>query len=139
MHTSARKEAEFIHTELAKQVQAGNVAVFPLEAVTFLKNLWLLPVVFIPQVRRRPRLIYDFTWSGLNKTSKRLAPMEAMRFGGAPQRILKQVLTADPRLGPVYLNKLDLADAYMRLGVGMEDFPSSPSSSPRITPATHSW
>ena len=50
--------------------------------------------------------------------------MEAMRFGGAPQRILKQVLTADPRLGPVYLNKLDLADAYMRLGVGMEDFPS---------------
>ena len=38
-HTSARKEAEFIHTELAKQVQAGHVAILPLEAVTFLKNL----------------------------------------------------------------------------------------------------
>ena len=29
-HISTRKEVEFIHTELAKQVQSGNVAVFPL-------------------------------------------------------------------------------------------------------------
>ena len=41
--------------------------------------------------------------------------MEAMRFGDALQRILKQVLTANPRLGPVYLSKLDLADTYMIL------------------------
>ena len=27
MHTSDQKEAEFIHTELAEQVQAGHVAV----------------------------------------------------------------------------------------------------------------
>ena len=50
--------------------------------------------------------------------------MEAMRFGGAIQRILKQLLTADPRLGPVYLSKVDLADAYMRLWVSMEDVPT---------------
>ena len=65
-HTSANKEAEFIHTELAKQVQAGHVAVFPSEAVTTLHNLWLLSVAVIPQFGRRPRLIFDFTWSGLN-------------------------------------------------------------------------
>ena len=105
-HTSARKEAEFIHTESAEKVQAGHVAVFPLEAVTSLQNLWLLPVLVIPQVGRRTRLVFDFTWSGLNKTSERLDPMEAMRFGGAIQHILKQVLTADPRLGPVYLSKV---------------------------------
>ena len=29
-HAFASKEAEFIHAELAKQVQAGHVAVFPL-------------------------------------------------------------------------------------------------------------
>ena len=50
--------------------------------------------------------------------------MEAMRFGGALQRILKQVLAADLRLGPVYLSKADLADAYMRLWVRTEDVPS---------------
>ena len=44
-----------------------------------------------------------------------------MRFGGVLQCILQQVLTANPRLGPVYLSKVDLADAYMRLWVRMED------------------
>ena len=85
--------------------------VFPLEEVTYLKHLWLLPVTVIPQVGRRPLMIYDFIWIGINKTSKCLAPAEAMRFGGALQRILKQVLAADLRLGPVYLSKVELADA----------------------------
>ena len=47
-----------------------------------------------------------------------------MCFGGALHRILKQVLTTNLRLGPVYLSRLDLADAYMRLWVRMEDVPS---------------
>ena len=101
--------------ELVKQVQAGHVAVSPLETVTALQNLWLSPVAVTPQVGRRPRLIFYFTWSGLNNIAERLSPMEAMRFGDALQRILKQVLTANPRLGPVYLSKLDLADTYMIL------------------------
>ena len=32
-HASVVKETEFIHTELSEQVQAGHVAVFPLEVV----------------------------------------------------------------------------------------------------------
>ena len=40
-HASASKEADFIHAELADQVQAGYVAVLPLEAVIALQNLWL--------------------------------------------------------------------------------------------------
>ena len=98
------------------------MAVFTLEAFTLLKNLWLSPVAVIPQVGRRPQLIYYFTWSGLNKTSKLLAPTEAMRFGGALQRILEHELTANLSLSPVYLNKVDSADAYMRMWVRMEDF-----------------
>ena len=38
-HTSTIKEAESIHAELSKQVQAGHMAVFPLEAVNALHNL----------------------------------------------------------------------------------------------------
>ena len=45
---SALKEVEFIHTELAKKVQAGHVAVFPLEAVNAIQKLWLSPVALIP-------------------------------------------------------------------------------------------
>ena len=43
--------------------------------------------------------------------------MEAMRFGGALLRILKQVLTIDLRLRPVYPSKVDLAYAYIRFCV----------------------
>ena len=46
-----------------------------------------------------------------------------MCFGGALQRILGQVLTAEPRIRPVYLNKLDLQNAYMTLLVIMEKRP----------------
>ena len=82
------------------------MAVFFLEAVHALHNLWLAPVVVIPQVGRRPRLIFDFTWSGLNKAYKHLVPMETMRFVGTLYFILRQVLTSDPRLVPVYLSKV---------------------------------
>ena len=60
-HASFIKKEEFIHTDLAEQVQAGHVAVLPLEAITALQNMWLSPVAVIPQVRRRQRLILDFT------------------------------------------------------------------------------
>ena len=60
--------------------------------------------------------------------------MEEMRFGGALLRILKQALTAHPRLGPVYLSKVNLEDTYMRLWVRMEDFPSVAFLVPKKTP-----
>ena len=72
---SAKKGVEFINTDLGDQVQAGHVTVLPLEAVNYLHKLWLSPVAVIPQVGRRPRLILDFTLSGLNEVSKMLAPI----------------------------------------------------------------
>ena len=110
--------------DLAEQVQARHVDFFPLEAVMSLHNLGLSTVAGIPQGGTRPHLIFDFTWSGLNKSTKLLSPMEVMRYGGVLHRILKQALTADPRLCPFYLIKVDLDDVYTRLWVRMEDIPS---------------
>ena len=66
---------EFIHAELAKQVQVGHVAIFHLEMVLALHNLYLYPVAVIPQLGRRPRLILDFTWGELNEETIFLAPI----------------------------------------------------------------
>ena len=60
--------------------------------------------------------------------------MEARRFVGALQRILRQSLTADLLLGPLHLSKVDLADSYMRLWVRMEVFPSGAFLFPKKTP-----
>ena len=61
--------------------------------------------------------------------------MEEMRFSGALQSILKQVLTVDLRLGPVYLNRIYLVDAYMRLWVRMEDVLSVAFLIPKENPS----
>ena len=35
--------------------------------------------------------------------------------------MIKRILEAEPRLGPVYLSKVDLVDEYMHLWVCIED------------------
>ena len=95
------------------------MAILPLEEVTDLQNMWIYPAVVVPQVGRKPRLIFDFTWSGINKIAEYLPPMKEISFEGALLRIIKQVLTADPCIGPVYISKVHLVDAYMRLWVRM--------------------
>ena len=82
-YASANKEAECINTELFEQVQAGHVAISPLEVFNALHNLWLSPVTVKPQVGRRLRLIFNFTWSELNDVSKGLPPIESISFRGA--------------------------------------------------------
>lgn len=88
-----------------------------------LPGLWLLPVASIPQDGRRNRLIYDFTRSGLNEAVDLLAPSEAMLFGLAFPRLLQAVLSADPAYSPVFMSKVDMSDAYMRVWVRPEDIP----------------
>ena len=68
-----------------------------------------------PLMGRRPCLIFDFIWSGLNAATTHTAPEEVMLFGGTLHRITKRVLLADPNIGPVYLGKVDMDYTYMRL------------------------
>ena len=100
------------------------MAVFPLAIVLNLPNLWLSPVAVVAQEGRHPRLILDFTWSGLNKSTSCKDPEEVIRFEGTLHRIIRHVLTSDPCLVLVCLGKFDLADAYMRFWVQIEDTPS---------------
>ena len=72
-HSSATKETTFVRKELQEQAQAGHIALFPLRAVRKLPKLWLSPLAAIPQRGRKPRLIYDFSWSGLNDAVTQVA------------------------------------------------------------------
>ena len=57
-----------------------------------------------------------------------------MRFGKALYRVIDCILTAPPKIGPTFLNKVDLADAYMRIWVRLEDIPSVAFLVPKATP-----
>ena len=82
-HSYVTKETTFVRTELQEQSQAGHILLFPLRAVRHLPRLWLSPLGAIPQQDRKPRLIYNFSWSGLNEVVTQVAHKEAMLFGKA--------------------------------------------------------
>ena len=66
-------------------------------------------------------MIYNFTWSGLNTSTVRLARQEATCFGNILKHNIWSVLEADPTLRLVCLSKVYLSDAYMRLWFRMKD------------------
>jgi hypothetical protein len=71
-----------------------------------------LPLGAVPQHDRRPRLINDLSFSGVNKATIPRAPKHSMQFGRALERLLHNVRHANPKFGPVYLNKIDVADGF---------------------------
>ena len=114
-HLSATQEVEFFHQELAKQIQAGHIMVSPWDTIAHLDNLWIYPVVALPQDGSQPYLIVYLMRSGLNADVTMQAPQEAMCFRGTLNRVSKCLLMPEPRLGPIYLSKVDLTDAHIRL------------------------
>ena len=82
------------------------------------------PPGVVPQRERRPHWICDYSWWGVNAdTTLPLAAMEAMQFGHALNRILREILLADPALGPVHLIKLDISDGFYHIAVNIDDIP----------------
>eukprot|EP00957_Ditylum_brightwellii_P006441 488951-Ditylum_brightwellii.AAC.1 len=47
-----------------------------------------------------------------------------MQFGTASKRLVWQITQANPKLGPIQLQKVDLSDAYMRVWLRIKDVPS---------------
>ena len=86
-------------------MQEGNVAIFLVKEIETTPKLWLYLKPVTTQVGRRPPLIFDLNWSGMNESTISLDPMEEMHFDVALQHILKQVFLEEPCLGQVYIRE----------------------------------
>ena len=104
-------------------VEKGFLIVLLLEDAVGLNVLRLSPAGLIPQRYRRDRIFIEYTCSGVNEATRRLAP-DSMQFGHALQRILQRMYDADPRHGPMYMKKVDVADGFYRVCLAPEDVPS---------------
>ena len=114
-HPSTKAYAEFIHSEMTDMRKKGMFIVLPYDSVRNLPSLRLSPLGCVPQRERRPRIINDYTFSGVNPGSLKLAPPEAMQWGRTLNRVLWYILNADSRHGPVLLSKTDLSDGFYQL------------------------
>lgn len=138
-HKSAIEHSEFLDDEMATMVAKGQWMVLPYSMVREMEGVRIAPIGVVPQHDRRPRTIVDYTFYQLNAETVLLAPAEAMQFGRTLQRVLQAIVRADPRHGPVYMCKVDIADGFYRLHLAPGDiphlgvsFPPAPDGTPLV-------
>jgi hypothetical protein len=122
-HKSAKDHSAFLHTEMADMIDKNQWLVFPFSQVRNLPNLRVSPIGVVPQRDRRPRTIVDYSYSGINQETCPIAPTDAMQFGTALQRVIEDIVNANPRFGPVHLCKVDIDDGFYRVGIRPADIP----------------
>ena len=113
-HRSTQNNIPFVRDEFADMVSAGQWLVLPYSVVRLLPNLRLSPTGLVPQRDRRDRLIVDYSFSGVNQDTLSDAP-DSLQFGYALPRLIQKLQRADTRCGPIFLAKIDVADAFMRI------------------------
>ena len=96
-HPSANEHAEFLRDEFAEFIQSRFWAVLPYRLIRHLPELRLSPAAVKDERDRKPRLLCDHSWYGINDQTLPHVPPEAMQFGGALQRLLRAIRRANPR------------------------------------------
>ena len=120
-HKSCYEHLPFLEDEFVDMINKSQWIVLPFDAIKHMTGLRISPPGIVPQRGRRPRWIVDYTWSGVNPETLPLAPGEAMQFGHALERYLREILLADPELGKVYLAKFDISDGFYRIHLNVDD------------------
>ena len=122
-HKSCFEHLDFLQEEFVGMIGKNQWMVLPYEEVKHLPGLRLSPPGCIPQRDRRPRWICDYSYYDVNDETVELYAEEAMQFGHALERILREIFLADPKHGPVKIIKIDLADGLYRLALAPSDIP----------------
>ena len=131
-HPSAQAHHEFVSEEMQDMIDRQYWVVLPYKLVRSLPNLRISPLGVVPQRERRPRIIVDYTFSGVNDETDPHAFREAMQFVRAHLRIIQAVLFASAEHGPIYLLKIDLSDGFYRVNVKAEDIPRLGVALPKL-------
>lgn len=122
-HKSCHEYINFLREEFSDMIEKGQWVILPASVAKNLPGLRLSPPGVVPQRDRRPRWIGDYSWYDVNDDTLPLAAMEAMQFGHALDRILREILLANPAFGPVQLIKVDISDGFYRVDLNIDDIP----------------
>jgi hypothetical protein len=114
---------EFLRGEFATMIRKKQWVLLPKKMILTEAELWLSPLGVLPQRDIRPRSIIDYSFYRINDDTVLVAPLETMQFGKLLWLILSAIVRSNPRLGPVYLSKIDIADGFYRIWVQSADVP----------------
>jgi hypothetical protein len=122
-HQPAKQHVDFLCSEFIDMIKKGQWILLPATQVLNNRNIRISPLGVVPQQECHPRTIYDYSFLLVNDDTIQLCPAESMQFGRALLRILQKIARSDPRLGPVYLSKIDISDGFYRIAIRSEDVP----------------
>ena len=122
-HKSCHEHLEFLQEEFVDMINKKQWVILPYTVAQDLPGLRLSPPGVVPQRERRPRWICDYSYYQVNDETVELFFKESMQFGHALDRILREILLANPKFGPVNLIKIDIADGFYRLDINPTDIP----------------
>lgn len=114
-HKTANEHKGFIREEMVTNIRSKYWIVLPYHLIEHLEELRLSPLGIKEERDRRPRLVVDHTFHGVNQATAPLSPEEAMQYGATLHRILFRARHADRRHGPVYLAKYDVTDGFYNI------------------------
>jgi hypothetical protein len=116
-HQSAHDHVEFLGEEFLDFLRKGYWMLVEYDDVKNLPGLRLSPIGVVPQRERRPRVIVDYSFFGVNRETLKLALQESMQFGKAVERMTQVIVRSNPAFGPCRLYKGDMSDGFYRIGV----------------------
>ena len=100
-HQSMMYHVPFIIEKFDLMVGKGKWVVLPYSVAKHLMGPRLIP----PRVKEerdwRPRWICDYSYSNINVDSLLILPPYSMKYGRALDRLIREVVIADPTLGPI--------------------------------------
>ncbi len=84
----------------------------PYDSVKNYESLRLSPLGVVPQRGRRPRVIVDYSFHGVNTETLKLSPAEAMQFEKANARLQSHLVKANGKYGDCHVYKVDISDGF---------------------------
>ena len=113
--SSATRDAAFVRARLEAQTDMVHIGVLPWEDVRKRFEAWFSRQVIILKEVCCSQIIYDYMWINLNSLVLCQPPEEAMQFGQIIPHLLCTIFHSNPRRGPVFVSKINLSDAHMRV------------------------
>ena len=112
---------KLLREEFASMQHKQKWIVLPYKLIKDLHGLRLTPPGVVSQRERRTKFICNYSFSDINENTVPIAPMEAMKFGHALDRIIRNILLSDPKCCPTYLQKVDISNGFYRIALKVED------------------
>ena len=97
--------------------------VLPYSVAKGLPGLRLSPPGVKVEGDRRPCWLGDYSFFLTNAETLSIASLSAMQYGRALDRLIHEIVYADPALGYVYLLKADVSDGFYCIGLRTTDAP----------------